>query len=273
MIEKISYRIADARRTAGLTQQQVADELGVSFQAVSSWETGRFIPDTENLIRLAKLLDVSLSSLAEDSEPFAFELVKDIFNWEHMRTFIKATAKANSMNNTLNALDFAIMAHEGQKKKKSDIPFVYHPLTLACHCLAMGIQDDSIVAACLLHDVIEDTEYDYCDLPVGEETKRLVELMTQEKDDSRRKEILDAYFEGLKSDPKAALIKCLDRCNNLTTMSWGLKRERIYRMVNETEVYVYPLLAVIKAQPEYNNAAWLLSYQIRSMIDIYKRLM
>ena len=97
--------------------------------------------------------------------------------------------------------------------------------------------------------------------------------MTQEKDDSRRKEILDAYFEGLKSDPKAALIKCLDRCNNLTTMSWGLKRERIYRMVNETEVYVYPLLAVIKAQPEYNNAAWLLSYQIRSMIDIYKRLM
>ena len=166
-----------------------------------------------------------------------------------------------------------VMAHEGQTKKKSDIPFVYHPLSLACHCLAMDIRDDSIVAACLLHDVVEDTGYDLSDLPVDEETKRLVKLMTQEKDDSRRKEILDEYFGGLRSDPKAALIKCLDRCNNLTTMSWGLSRKRIYRMINETEKYVYPLLEVIKSQPEYNNAAWLLSYQIKSMIDIYKRLM
>ena len=44
-------------------------------------------------------------------------------------------------------------------------------------------------------------------------------------------------------------------------------------MINETEEYIYPLLQVIKDEPEFNNAAWLLSYQIKSMIDIYKRLM
>ena len=73
--------------------------------------------------------------------------------------------------------------------------------------------------------------------------------------------------------PKAALIKCIDRCNNLTTMSWGLSRNRIYRMILETEEYYPKLIKTIKATPEYNNAAWLLQYQIESMMDIYKRLM
>ena len=55
-------------------------------------------------------------------------------------------------------------------------------------------------------------------------------------------------------------------------MSWGLSRERIYRMISETEEYVLPLLNVIK-NTEYDNAKWLLSYQIQTTLDIYKRLM
>ena len=50
-------------------------------------------------------------------------------------------------------------------------------------------------------------------------------------------------------------------------------RDRIYRMIKETEEYYPRLIEVIKATPEYNNAAWLLKYQIESMLDIYKRLM
>ena len=82
-----------------------------------------------------------------------------------------------------------------------------------------------------------------------------------------------AYYGEIVKNTKAALIKCLDRCNNLTSMSWGLSRERIYRMINETEHYYPALIKAIKATPEYNNAAWLLQYQIESMLDIYKRLM
>ena len=59
----------------------------------------------------------------------------------------------------------------------------------------------------------------------------------------------------------------------MTTMSWGLSRERIYRMIRETEEYYPPLIKAIKNTTEYNNAAWLLKYQIESMLDIYKRLM
>ena len=85
--------------------------------------------------------------------------------------------------------------------------------------------------------------------------------------------MIRSYYDGIAGNPKAALIKCIDRCNNLTTMSWGLSRDKIYRMIRETEEYYPALLNVVKATPEYNSAAWLLKYQMESMLDIYKRLM
>ena len=89
------------------------------------------------------------------------------------------------------------------------------------------------------------------------------------KDDETK---LKTYYERIATNPKAALIKLVDRCNNLTKMSWGLSRERIYRMIKETEEYILPLLEEIK-NTEYDNAKWLLSYQIKTTLDIYKRLM
>nr|MCR5733647.1 HD domain-containing protein [Lachnospiraceae bacterium] len=225
------------------------------------------------LIKLAEVFDVSVSAIAEEKHK-TFKTRDSIYDWEHMKTFVKTTAKNYRMKNTLKAVDYAVEAHEGQSRKKSKVPYIYHPLNLACHALAMDIREDEIIAACLLHDVIEDCKKKLEDLPVNDETKELVRLLTCEKTtDENRKEILKAYYGAIVEDPKASLVKCLDRCNNLTTMSWGLSRERIYRMISETEEYYPKLLKTIKATPEYNNAAWLLQYQIESMLDIYKRLM
>lgn len=270
----IGTRIATARRDKGMTQSKVADKLGVTFQAVSLWERDEAVPDTYNLIELAKVLDVSVSSLVENREK-VFRTHKKIFDWEKMSGFVKHTARAKGFRDTLRALDFAIQAHENQTRKRSNVPYIYHPLNLACHCFAMGIEDDEIIAACLLHDTIEDCGCDYDDLPVSEGTKELVRLMTKEKSEKGedREKILKNYYKGLKSDSRAALIKCIDRCNNLTTMSWGMSREKIYRYIDETERYVLPLLKVVKNDPDLNDAAWLLKYQIESTLDIYKRLM
>ena len=60
-----------------------------------------------------------------------------------------------------------------------------------------------------------------------------------------RERIMDGYYAGISASPKAALVKCIDRCNNLTTMSWGLSRERIYRMIRETERYYPALIRVL----------------------------
>jgi GTP pyrophosphokinase len=138
----------------------------------------------------------------------------------------------------------------------------------------MNIKDDAIIAACLLHDVVEDCGVTYDRLPVNDETKELVRLLTCEKTTpENRSAVLKDYYDQIATNPKAALIKCIDRTNNITTMSGGLSRERIYRMIKETEEYYPRLIEVLKAEVEYSNAAWLLKYQMESLLDVYKRLM
>ena len=50
----------------GLTQEKLADFLGVSFQAVSKWENGDSMPDITRLPSLAKALGVSIDELLSD---------------------------------------------------------------------------------------------------------------------------------------------------------------------------------------------------------------
>ena len=278
--ENIRKYREELKNGSKLSQEQLAEKIGVSFQAVSSWERDEYLPELANLIKLAKELDVSLDAIVNDRKG-SFETKKAVFDWEHMKTFVKTVAKTENLENTLKAVDFAIIAHEGQTRKNTDTPYISHPLAMACHALAMGIREDEVLAGILLHDVIEESKKDKTkkdikpeDLPVNERAKELVELMTcPENSDENRKEILDVYYGKLAEDPGGALIKCIDRCNNLTTMSWGLSRDRVFRMISETDHYYPALLKTVKNTPEYNDAAWLLQYQMESMLDIYKRLM
>ncbi|MCQ2483680.1 MAG: helix-turn-helix domain-containing protein [Clostridia bacterium] len=269
----IGSNIKTLRVERHLTQEQVADMTGVTFQAVSSWERDEYKPDIEKLIALAGLFDVTLSALTEE-RPASVRPKEAVFDWEHMKTYVKTTAKRLNFVDTLKAIDFASEAHEGQNRKKSEIPYIYHPLNLACHALSMNIEDDAVLAACLLHDVIEDCNKRPEELPVSEEVRELVILLSHSKTTpENRDRVMQEYYASISQNPKASLIKCIDRCNNITTMASGLRRERIWRMIIETERYYPELLKVIKSVPEYNNAAWLLKYQIESMLEIYKRLM
>lgn len=269
----IGTNIRFYREKLRLTQEKLADRLDVSFQAVSSWERDEYLPETTNLIRIAEELGVSLSALVEEHKD-PLEAKEALFDWEHMEAYVKRIARQKGMKETLAAVAYAKEAHQGQTRKRSKVPYFYHPLNLACHALAMGIDDDAIIAGCLLHDVIEDCGKTLAELPVSDETREIVRLMSHEKTtDENREELMNSYYSALAENPKAALVKCLDRCNNLTTMSWGLSRERMIRMINETEKYYPKLLNVLKDTPEYNNAHWLLRYQIESMLDIYIRLM
>ncbi|MDR2672290.1 MAG: helix-turn-helix domain-containing protein [Coriobacteriales bacterium] len=59
----IAERLATRRRERGLSQEALADKLGVTRQAVSKWERSESSPDTDNLIALAELYGVSLDDL------------------------------------------------------------------------------------------------------------------------------------------------------------------------------------------------------------------
>lgn len=63
MDEGIARRLAARRKQAGLSQEALADKLGVSRQAVSKWERAESLPDTDNLIALAAIYGLTLDEL------------------------------------------------------------------------------------------------------------------------------------------------------------------------------------------------------------------
>ena len=63
MNKNIGEKLFERRKAAGLSQEELAEKIGVSRQAVSKWERGESSPDTENLIALAKLYNISLDEL------------------------------------------------------------------------------------------------------------------------------------------------------------------------------------------------------------------
>ena len=65
LAEKILY----CRKKAGLSQEALAEKLGVSRQAVSKWETGDAVPELSKLVLLARAFDVTTDWLLSESDP------------------------------------------------------------------------------------------------------------------------------------------------------------------------------------------------------------
>ncbi|MBQ4100040.1 MAG: helix-turn-helix transcriptional regulator, partial [Oscillospiraceae bacterium] len=55
----ISEKIQQLRKSSGLSQEQFAEKLDVSRQAISKWETGISFPDVEKLVLISELFNVS----------------------------------------------------------------------------------------------------------------------------------------------------------------------------------------------------------------------
>ena len=65
---EIANRLVHLRKSSHLSQEALAEKLGISRQAVSKWERAEASPDTDNLILLAKLYHVSLDELLKTEE-------------------------------------------------------------------------------------------------------------------------------------------------------------------------------------------------------------
>lgn len=63
---ELKERLTYLRQKNGLSQNALADAVGLSRQAISRWETGAAVPSTENLIRLSQLYGVPLNELVSN---------------------------------------------------------------------------------------------------------------------------------------------------------------------------------------------------------------
>lgn len=63
---KLSEKILNLRKARNMSQEELAEQLGVSRQAVSRWEVGSALPDASNILQLSKLFGVSADYLLND---------------------------------------------------------------------------------------------------------------------------------------------------------------------------------------------------------------
>ena len=65
----IANRLYEMRKKNNLSQEELAEKIGVSRQAVSKWERAEASPDTDNLILLSKIYNISMDELLSTNEP------------------------------------------------------------------------------------------------------------------------------------------------------------------------------------------------------------
>lgn len=67
-IEKVGKQIEELRKNKGMTQSDLGERLGISFQAVSKWERGETLPDTAILVPLAEVLETTVDFILTGGE-------------------------------------------------------------------------------------------------------------------------------------------------------------------------------------------------------------
>lgn len=268
-----SERLAMARKEKGMTQSDVAEKLNVSFQAVSLWERGETTPEINKLADISALFQVSLDWLltgkSEESVFMDFQdsLSDRLFDENRMYTYVKTYASMKNLYQTSKVLPYARELHKGQVRKgKDNVPYIYHPLLIACHALALGLDDDNIVSAALLHDVCEDCGVKVDELPVNDLTKEAVALLTKSDDKDE-----EQYYQQISQNSIATMVKLLDRCNNVSGMVAGFSKKKLVEYIRETENLIYPLLQKAKSEyPMYSNQIFLIKYHTTSVIEAIK---
>ena len=73
---KIGVKLKEARLQAGLTQENVAEEIQVTRQTISNWETVKSFPDIVSVIKLSTLYNISLDKLLKGDEEMIEHLEK-----------------------------------------------------------------------------------------------------------------------------------------------------------------------------------------------------
>ena len=138
-------------------------------------------------------------------------------------------------------------AHSGMRRRSGE-PYIFHPLEVAEICISeIGLGTTSIIAA-LLHDVVEDTDYELEDIErlFGKKVAVIIDGLTKisgifDQGSSQQAENFRKMLLTLSDDVRVILIKLADRLHNMRTLE-SMPRNKQLKIANET-IYLYAPLA------------------------------
>lgn len=183
----------------------------------------------------------------KENSPFIEQLGKTLPLKKYRRLMELCVVKSDdgSENLILQALRFAYKHHAGQLRKSGD-PYIIHPIAVAEIIVdTMGLQDPELIAAALLHDIVEDVSSltpGSIEKRFGRNVAKFVEGCTKLKMKSLGQSLnKDMTYQKLISmaseNPEILLIKIADRLHNMRTID-SLKLHKRQRIAHETlEVY------------------------------------
>ena len=179
------------------------------------------------------------------------------YNVDKMYTYLRGFLVGGCFKQSVIALQYAREKHKNQTRKNG-VPYIVHPLSMACYAAALGLNDDNIFATILLHDIPEDCGVEIEHLPVNDTVKAAVKCMTitKYKTDKSKLETKRRYF------------------NNLSDMPFALSNDSIGKNVAETEVLLLPILKEAKEKwADLSDILFILRTNIRTINDILKYIL
>ncbi len=128
------------------------------------------------------------------------------------------------------ALRIAACCHQSQCRKGGEIPYVTHPVSVMLILQQAGFHDEELLAAALLHDVVEDTSFTIEEIKhqLTSNVAKYVAGMTEQKknpDGSKRKwkERKEGHINSMANEPiEVRAIELADKLHNLSTICFDL---------------------------------------------------
>lgn len=184
---------------------------------------------------------------------------------------LKQRIARDKLEQTEQALDLAVSVHAEQfrkNKKGKVIPAAIHPVTVALHAAALGFSEDALLAAALLHDVLEDSTRHELPEFFSPSVRKAVDTLTYRGRGKKDITAMATYYHAIAQNKGTALIKALDRCHNLATMSEGFTASQQRDYIIETERYVLPMMAAAERHFEdLKRPFWLVRYQMGAVMQ------
>ncbi len=252
---------------------------------VTDLETGgsRMLGDEARQILVNYQQNLDMRSELEEklrlNNGLAQSMIGRVDNPEKMFTRLTGQLNAARFWNASRALQHARAYHAGQFRERSGIPYIVHPLRMACSLMMKwsGPDDpnisDDLIAATLLHDVYEDAKVSPEALGYPEGVWKTVDLVSIEPEDGECDfETKVAYYDRLfgagKKEP--VILKLEDKLDSLYTMSIDFEDDpdRCRKNVVELDMLFLPgVRRVRKKWPEATDLIQGLTWAVTRRVD------